>query len=134
MRLSAVFICLCLAACAPRPDPLIQGDATATAALLAMPEAQFFAQLKVAQQIAGACPTLGYNERFSFAVTAQKFGAGRRALSAAANQRAVDLELDVAQRSLQARYGIDFEEADLCPIGMGELTRQSALSAVLVQI
>jgi len=74
MRKSAFLLCLTLAACGPRVTPVVQGDPTAAAALLAMPETQFFAQSQIAQQIAGKCATIGYNKRFSDAVAVQRFG------------------------------------------------------------
>lgn len=133
MRLSPLFICLALAACGPRVPPVIEGDAEATAALRALPEAQFFAQSDLARQIADRCGGLDYNQRFATAVAEQRFGAELDARRAA-NRAALELEMDVGRRSLQARYGVDLDEADLCPVGEGELTRKSALSALLVSI
>lgn len=133
MRLPALLICLALTACGPRVPPMIQGDADATAALLALPEAQFFAQSELARQIADRCGTVGFNQRFANAVAVQRFGANLDTLRAA-NRNALELEMDVGRRSLQARYDVDFNEADLCAIGEGELARTSALSAILLAI
>lgn len=133
MRMSAFMICLALAACGPRVPPVIQGDPTATAALLALPESQFFAQSELARQIADRCATVGFNQRFSNAVAAQRFGANLDTVRAA-NRNALALEMDVGTRSLQARYDVAFNEADLCAIAQGELARKSALSAVLLPI
>ena len=133
MRKSAFLLCLTLAACGPRVTPVVQGDPTATAALLAMPETQFFAQSQLAQQIAGKCATIGYNQRFSDAVAVQRFG-DEAAARRGRNQNGLGLEVDVGQRSLQARYDTSFEAADLCAIGTGELARKSALSAILIPL
>lgn len=133
MRKTVVMMCLALAACGPRVPPMIQGDPTATAALLAMPETQFFAQSELARQIAARCPTIGFNQRFSNAVAAQRFGAEVDARRAA-NQGAFSLELDVGSRSLQARHGVALTEVDLCPIGEGELAAKTGLSAVLIPL
>jgi len=132
MRKLGFILALMVAGCAPRPDPMTQGDPTATAALLALPEAQFFVQMDLAQQVADACPTIAFNDSFHYALIAHRFGAGRRGLSAVANSRSADLERDVAARSLQARYDMTLDQGDLCPIATGEIARKSALSAVLI--
>lgn len=131
MRTSAFLICLALAACGPRVPSMIQGDPTATAALLAMPDAQFFAQTRLAQQISDRCSSIGFNQRFNAALINQRTGGSQQA-AAVVNSRSVDLEFDVATRSLQARYDIELTQADLCDVGAAEVARQSALSAVLV--
>jgi hypothetical protein len=112
---------------------MVQGDPTATAALLELPEAQFFAQSELARQIADRCTTVGFNQLFSTSVAAHRFGANAETMRAA-NRNAGVLELDVGTRSLQARYDVAFNEANLCPIAEGELARKSALSAILIPI
>lgn len=48
---------------------------------------------------------------------------------------AVDLETDVATRSLLGRYQVDsLEGPDVCAIAAGEVAAQSALGALLVRI
>lgn len=132
MRKLGLILVLAVAGCAPRPAAMIQGDPTATAALLALPEAQFFAQMALAEQVGAACTSIAFNQSFSYALVAHRFGAGRRGLRAASNHRATELERDVAMRSLQARYDVTFDQGDLCAIGSGEIARKSALSAVLI--
>lgn len=134
MRTAILIASLALTACGPREAPILQGDPTATAALLAQPDAQFIASSQIARQISDRCATIGFNQGFNDAVTVQRFGAADVARSLAGNRNATDLEKDVGIRSLQARYNIDFNQADLCAVGEGELARKSALSAVLVSI
>lgn len=134
MRFSVFFICLGLAACGPRASLMVQGNPTATAALLALPDAQFFAQTQLAAKVANACPELGFNQRFNAALIAQRYGGNSAGLVQTANSRAVDLELDVATRSLQARYEVDLTETNLCTVGLGELMREAPLAAVLLPI
>lgn len=132
MQKLAVLLVVMVAGCAPRPAPMIQGDPTAVAALLATTDAQFFAQTALAQKVANACPSISFNDRFNQALIAHRFGGGRRGLAAAANTRAIDLEEDVATRSLQARYDTPLTDTNLCAVGTGEIARKSALSAVLI--
>jgi hypothetical protein len=134
MRKLAPLFLIVVAACVPRPIPITQGDPVATAALLALPDAQFFAQTRLAGQVATACPSLVFNQRFHAALVAQRFGTDRHNLVQTANRRAVDLETDVATRSLQARYDVTFDQGALCSVGEGEIVRKSALSAVLLDI
>ena len=114
--------------------PIIQGDPMATAALLAQPDARFIASSQIARRIAERCATIGFNQGYSDAVAAQRFGSTEVARRLAGNRNASDLEADVGIRSLQARYEIDFDQADLCTVGEGELERKSAISAVLLPI
>ncbi len=134
MRGIAFMCAVGLAACSPQPAAMIQGDSTATAALLDLTDAQFFAQTQLARQVSDACATIGFNQRFNEALINHRYGGSNQRLVATANSRAVDLEKDVATRSLQARYDVVFDQESLCVIGNGEIARQSALSAVLVPI
>lgn len=134
MRTAILIASLALTACGPRDAGVVQGDPTATATLLAQPDAQFIASGQIARRIADRCATIGFNQGFSDAVAAQRFGTTEVARRLAGNRNATDLEMDVGIRSLQARYEIDFDEADLCAVGAGELERKSALSAVLLSI
>lgn len=134
MRSAILIAILALAACGPRVPPIVQGDPTATATLVAMPDAQFFAQTRLARQISDRCATIGFNQGFNAALVNQRYGENSRAAIAIANGRGVDLELDVATRSLQARYNVDLNSADLCAVGLGELGRKSAVSAVLIPV
>ena len=83
-----------------------------------------FLEAKMSGDVAGA----------DIALVNQRYGENSRAAIAIANGRGVDLELDVATRSLQARYNVDLNSADLCAVGLGELGRKSAVSAVLIPV
>lgn len=132
MRKSGLIAIVALAGCVAQPPALIQGDPTATATLFALPDAQFFAQTQLAAKIAAACPTLAFNQPFNEALIAKRYDGPSARLVRTANSRAVDLELDVATRSLQARYDVDLSDANLCAVGTGEIARMSALSALLI--
>lgn len=132
MRKAGIIAVLAMAGCVQPPPALVQGDPTATATLFALPDAQFFAQTQLAAKIAAACPTLAFNQPFNDALIAKRYDGPSARLVQTANSRAVDLELDVATRSLQARYDVDLSSTNLCAVGTGEITRQSALSAVLI--
>jgi hypothetical protein len=134
MRLGSLIVVIGLSACAPQPTPIIQGDSAATDALLRLSDVRFFAQTQLARQIADACPALTFNEPYNEEVIILRFGGANQRLVATANGRAVDLERDVATRSLQARYDVTFGDGNLCDVGAGEIARKSALSAVLLSI
>jgi hypothetical protein len=133
MRTLTLLLCLAVAGCSPRPNPIVQGDPVATAALLQMPQAQFLAQASLAIALERHCDTLSVNRPFLEGVMMHNFGIGADQFFAMVNRPDTDLEVDVARRSLMARYGVDFTEQSLCFVADGEIARQAPISAILIQ-
>lgn len=133
MRFSALASLLVLASCAgPR---IVTGDPQAAAALRALPAAQYAATVALAQVLAKDCAIYQYNVPLGQVVDEQRAAQGIGLATARTQVTAVELETDVATRSLLARYEIPaLEGPDVCAVAAGEVARQSALGALLVRI
>ncbi len=111
----------------------ISGDPEAVAALRAQPAAQYAATVALAQTVANRCGAFDYRVSLGQAIDAQRVATGTNLAIARTQVTAVDLETDVATRSLLARYEVAaLEGPDVCAIAAGEMARRSALGALLV--
>ena len=127
------FALVALAACSGTQT--ISGDPEAVAALRAQPSAQYAATVALAQQVANGCAVYQYRVDLGRAIDAQRAATGSNLAVAQAQVLAVDLETDVATRSLLARYEVAaLEGPDVCAIAAGEVARRSALGALLQRV
>jgi len=112
----------------------ISGDPEAVAALRAQPAAQYAATVALAQTVANRCAIYDYRLALGQAIDAQRAATGTNLAIARTQVNAVDLETDVATRSLLARYEVAaLEGPDVCAIAAGEVARRSALGALLIR-
>ena len=125
MKRVAVIAIFALTACASEPQVRELSDASINN-LMAQPIPQFFASLRVANQLAEDCPNVAYDAQVAQAVTDAKT---RSNFDAIQNAAAIEVESDIAWRSLNAR----FDGLNACDAARGEIERQSAISAVLVE-
>lgn len=113
----------------------VVGDPQAAAALRALPAPQYAATVALAQTVANRCTIYSYNVALGQVVDEQRTAQGIGLATARTQVAAVDLETDVATRSLLGRYQVDsLEGPDVCAIAAGEVAAQSALGALLVRI
>lgn len=113
----------------------ISGDPEAVAALRAQPAAQYAATVGLAQILANRCAVYDYRVSLGQAIDAQRAATGSNLAIARTQVTAVDLETDVATRSLLARYEVTaLEGPDVCAIAAGEVARRSAIGALLIPV
>ena len=133
MRLGVTVACFALAACSQQT--VITGDPQAVAALRALPPAEYAATVALAQRVANGCAVYAYDVDLGQAIDAQRTATGTGLATAQTQVIAVDLETDVATRSLLARYQIAaLEGPDVCAVAAGEVARSSGLGALLDRV
>lgn len=133
MRGCAIIGLLALAACSQQT--VITGDPEAVAALRALPPAEYAATVALAQRVANGCAIYSYDVDLGQAIDAQRTATGTGLATAQTQVVAVDLETDVATRSLLARYEIeDLSGPDVCAVAAGEVARSSGLGALLDRV
>jgi hypothetical protein len=131
MRTCAIICLVTVAACSG--SQTISGDPEAVAALRAQPAAQYAATVALAQSVANRCAVYDYRGDLGRAIDAQRAATGTNLAIARTQVTAVDLETDVATRTLLARYEVAaLDGPDVCAIAAGEVARRSALGALLV--
>jgi len=118
---------LFLAACSPEPQ-IRELSNVSVNALMAQPVPQFFATLRVSNRLANECPSVSYDERAARALADARTRNAAGQYAAVQNSAGIELESDVAWRSLLARY----EGQNACEAAAGEIERETAVSAVLV--
>ncbi len=125
---------LTLAACAtgssaarPFSDPAVQK-------LYNLPTPQYYATLKIANQVAQNCARYRYDTALDLDVNEKRNEVGRGSLSAIGLRGAIELETDVSERSFTAKHGVELTGADLCPAADAEMLENSAMAAVLVPV
>ena len=133
MRLFALITLCTLAACGgPR---VVTGNPQAAAALRALPATQYAATVALAQTVANRCAIYSYNVALGQVVDKQRTAQGTGLATAQTQVAAVDLETDVATRSLLGRYEVEsLDGPDVCAIAAGEVAAQSALGALLIRV
>lgn len=125
MKKRALVLPLALMACAQEPQ-IRELSNVSVNALMAQPLPQFFASLRVANELAERCPLVVYDGQVAQAISeARMRGVGRKAVH---NSNAIAIETDVAWRSLQAKY----DDQDACEAALTEIESETAVSAVLV--
>lgn len=133
-RLCHIAAIATLAACGQQ-QAVITGDPEAVAALRALQPAEYAATVALAQRVANACPVYKYDVALGQAIDAQRTATGTGLATARTQVTAVDLETDVATRSLLARYQIEqLAGPDICAVAAGEVARRSALGALLDRV
>ena len=126
---------LTLAACAtgsggarPFEDPAVQK-------LYNLPTPQYYATLKIANQVAQNCVRYRYDSALDLEVNEKRNEVGRGSLSALGLRNQIDLETDVSQRSFNVKHCVDIAAGDdLCPAADAEYAENSAMAAVLVPV
>ncbi|WP_341366715.1 hypothetical protein [Yoonia sp. BS5-3] len=125
---------LTLAACATGSGAARSFDDPAVQKLFVMPTAQYFATIKIANQVAQNCARYRYDAILDAELNEKRNEVGRGTLSANALRNAIDTETDVSERSFAAKHGVELTGADLCPAADAETLENSALSAMLVPV
>ncbi len=124
---------LTLAACATGSggrsldDPAVQR-------LFNLPTAQYFATIRIANQVAQNCARYRYDAVLDAELNEKRNEVGRGTLSAAGLRTAIETETDVSERSFTAKHGVELTGADLCPAADAEVLEGSALSAMLLPV
>lgn len=135
MRGLMVGAALTLAACTSGPQAARSFDDPAVQKLFAMPTAQYFATIQVANQVAQNCARYRYDAVLDAQLNERRNEVGRGTLSAQGLTNQIELENDVAQRSFTAKHGVELGSgADLCPAADAETQEGGALSAMLVPV
>ncbi|MEM9787604.1 MAG: hypothetical protein AAFY14_15285 [Pseudomonadota bacterium] len=123
-----------LAACATGSGAGRSFDDPAVQKLFNMPTPLYFATLQVANQVAQNCARYRYDAILDAELNERRNEVGRGTLSAARLRGPIEAETDVAQRSFQAKHGVELTGADLCPAADAEVLENSALSAMLIPV
>lgn len=96
-----------------------------SAALLAMPAPQHYAERQVARELVGQCPSYAYDEQLADAMTDARLRARQQVLAQV--RGAAELEADIKRRSLAARYS----GQDACAVLAGEVAAQTPMSVMV---
>jgi hypothetical protein len=100
-------------------------DDTRAQTLLSYSTPEYYAERRVARELAAACPRYGFDARLDQDMEKSRAAQGRGSADAAAQPGAVDLETNVKKRSLSASYGASFGALDPCDV----LDRETARGA-----
>ncbi len=126
---------LTLAACATGPSGARPFEDAAVQKLYNLPTPQYYATLKIANQVAQNCARYNYDGGVDLMVNEKRNEVGRGSLSALSLRNSIELETDVSQRSFAAKHGVDLSSGqDLCPAADAETLENSAMAAVLVPV
>lgn len=135
MRVLGIIAALGLAACSTSaPSPARGFDDPAVRALLAQPVPEYYADVRLAVQVARSCARYRFDTALDLAVNEHRSKHGRGSLAALSQRAAIDAMTDIHTRAFRAQYGVVPGEGDVCPAADAELARGSALSALLVPI
>ena len=135
MRALTIGAVLTLAACGAGTGGARSFDDPAVQKLYNLPTPQYYATLKIANQVAQNCVRYRYDSALDLEVNERRNEVGRGSLSALGLRNQIDLETDVSQRSFNAKHGVDITAGDdLCPAADAEYAENSAMAAVLVPV
>ncbi len=135
MRALTIGAVLTLAACATGPQGARSFDDPAVQKLYNLPTPQYYATLKIANQVAQSCVRYEYDRVLDLQVNERRNEVGRGSLSALGLRNQIDAETDVSQRSFNAKHGVDLSTGgDLCPAADAEYAENSTMAAVLVPV
>jgi hypothetical protein len=125
---------LTLAACTTGSNAARPFDDPAVQKLYSMSTPQYYATLKVANDVARNCADFRYDAALDAELNEKRNEMGRGSLSAIPLRLAIETETSVSERSFEAKYGVEMIGADLCPAAAAETLEGSALSALLVPV
>ena len=129
MRIAPLILLLpLLAACTELPR---LNDARAQT-LLTMPGPQHYAERTVARELAGNCPSYGYDEELAETMTRARL---KMRLPVAAQVRgAADVETDVKRRALALRYGASrYTTLSPCAVLDAETAARTPMSVLVMK-
>lgn len=132
-RVAMVGAALMVAACSTGSEGRSLDD-PAVQQLFQMPTPQYFATIRLANQVAQNCARYRYDALLDAQLNEKRNEVGRGTLSAAGLRSAIELETGVSERSFAAKHGVELTGTDLCPAADAEALEGSALSAMLVPV
>ena len=109
-------------------------DDPAVQRLFNMPTPQYYATIKIANQVAQNCASYAYDSILEAELNERRNEVGRGSLSAISLRNAIESETDVSERSFMAKHGVEMTGSDLCPAGDAETLEDSAVSALLIPV
>ena len=109
-------------------------DDPAVQKLFNMPTPQYYATIKIANQVAQNCANYTYDALLDAELNEKRNEVGRGSLSAISLRRAIDAETSVSERSFMAKHGVEMTGTNLCPAADAEVLENSAISAMLIPV
>ncbi|MFK7752008.1 MAG: hypothetical protein AB8B51_05620 [Sedimentitalea sp.] len=100
-------------------------------AILALPGPQYFAELRVARDLADRCSAYVFDEKLAADMRETRAKSGAQSETQIAG--AVDLEVSIKRRSVAAANdGVDYEELNTCRVLNSEVARMTPLSVLVL--
>lgn len=131
--LGVLAIVVAVSACTDTVPPASRGfDDPAVVRLNALPIPEYYANLRLAGDIAENCDRYRYDLSLDLAVNERRNREGRGSFAALRERSSIDAMEDIRTREFRAKYGVAPGEGDVCDAADQESAQQTALSAVLV--
>ncbi|MEP3637855.1 MAG: hypothetical protein ABJN14_11410 [Paracoccaceae bacterium] len=114
------------------PPPARDFDDQAVLRLFAQPIPEYYANLRLARNIAASCNRYRYDQSLDLQISERRNQEGRGSLAALRERSSIDAMTDIRTREFRAKYGVAPGEGDVCDAADQETAQETALSAVLV--
>ncbi len=130
--LGVAFVGIALSGCADVPSAARSFDDPAVQKLYALSVAEYYANLRLASDIANSCDRYTFDQSLDLDINERRSAEGRGSISALRQRNSIDAMSDIRTREFRAKYGVAPGEGDVCDAADQEVAQQTALSAVLV--
>ena len=116
------------------PPPARDFDDQAVLRLFAEPIPEYYANLRLARDIAASCDRYRFDQSLELQISERRNQEGRGSVAALRERVSIDVMTDIRTRELRAKYGVAPGEGDVCGLADQETAEETALSAVLVPV
>ena len=123
-----------LTACETAPKAARSFSDPAVQKLYMLPVPDYYGTIRLAKQVAQACPRYRFDQAQDFQVNEKRNAEGRGSVAALSQGGAIDVMADVLKREFQAKYDVVVGQDNLCAAADQDYAKNTALASLLVPV